>query len=206
MSDSICAFRTFFSLPPFPFHFSTFHRGLRPPPTMSYSWDSTFAALFNRCLERYRSGDEDFDTYYTGDDLAFLESIGYQKREFFDFVEDFADGGDPSLSTAILVASARRDYLRHVMKGETSERVLDPASLPAKTDELAGFVWLPRILAKARAKLRGELDPNTMYGCGGDRNFLSTHDLAPADFLRAVWAAGDDDDAVIDYVRQYSNA
>jgi hypothetical protein len=92
------------------------------------------------------------------------------------------------------------------MKGGKSDRVLDPASLPAKTSEVDGIVWLPRILAKARAKLRGELDPNTMYCCGGDRAFLKRHDIAPADFLRAVWAAGDDDTRVIDYVKRNSRA
>ena len=34
---------------------------------MNYQWDSTFVELFERCLERYRSGDEDFNGYYTED-------------------------------------------------------------------------------------------------------------------------------------------
>jgi len=180
----------------------------RPPSTAflmsDYAWDSTFTALFERCLARYRSGDNDFERYYSAEDLAFLESIGYGKREFFDFVEDHAEIGEPSLTTAVMIAGVRRDYLRVVMKGEKSTRLLDPATLPAKTSEAGGFVWLPRILAKARAKLRGELDPDTMYGCGGDRAFLRRHDIAPADFLRVVWAAGEDDAAVIDYVRRVS--
>jgi hypothetical protein len=173
---------------------------------MSYAWDSEFTALFERCLARYRSGDTDYEGYYSAEDLAFLESIGCAKREFFDFVEDLAEMGEPSLTTAVMVASVRRDYLKEVMKGGKSDRVLDPASLPAKTSEVDGIVWLPRILAKARAKLRGELDPNTMYCCGGDRAFLKRHDIAPADFLRAVWAAGDDDTRVIDYVKRNSRA
>lgn len=167
-----------------------------------YQWDSAFTELFERCVERYRSGDSDFEHYYTDDDLALLASIGYRKREFFDFVEDFAEMGEPTLTTAVMIASVRRDYLHEVMHGARSERVLDPATLPAKTDELAGYVWLPRILAKARAKLRGELDPNTMYSCGGDRAFLRRHDIAPADFLRAVWGAGDDDSKAIDFVKR----
>lgn len=173
---------------------------------MSYAWDSEFTALFERCLARYRSGDTDFRSYYSEADLAFLASIGYQPREFFDFVEDLAEIGEPSLTTAVLIASVRRDYLREIMKGATSGRTLDPVALPAKTSETEGIVWLPRILAKARAKLRGELDPNTMYCCGGDRAFLKRHDIAPSDFLRAVWAAGDDDSAVLDYVRRNSRA
>ncbi len=173
---------------------------------MSFAWDSTFTALFERCLARYRAGDTDFEGYYDSADLSFLDSIGYSKREFFDFVEDLAVGGTPSLTTAVMIASVRRDYLREVMKGAKSDRVLDPATLPAKTSEVEGFVWLPRILAKARAKLRGELDPDTMFCCGGDRAFLSRHDIAPADFLRAVWAAGDDDAKLIDYVKRNSRA
>ncbi|NRB76342.1 MAG: hypothetical protein HRU46_18430 [Verrucomicrobiales bacterium] len=45
-----------------------------------------------------------------------------------------------------------------------------------------------------------------MFSCGGDRNFLRTHDIAPSDFLRAVWAAGDDDSKIVDFVKQYSKA
>lgn len=173
---------------------------------MSYHWNTTFTELFERCLDHYQSGDTNYEYYYSAEDLAFLDSIGYRPREFFDFVEDFAEWGDPSPSTAVMIASVRRDYLAEVMGGKKSERVLDPSALPAKTEELAGFVWLPRILAKARAKLRGELDPDTMYCCGGDRAFLQRHDIAPADFLRAVWAAGDDDGKAIDYVTRNSKA
>lgn len=173
---------------------------------MSYSWDSSFSALFDRCLTRYRSGDTDYSGYYSADDLAFLDSIGYKPREFFDFVEDLAEIGEPSLTTAVMIASVRRDYLTEIMHGAKSDQILDPATLPAKTSEVEGFVWLPRVLVKARAKLRGELDPNTMFCCGGDRAFLKRHDIAPADFLRAVWAAGEDDAKVIDYVKRNSKA
>lgn len=171
-----------------------------------YRWDTTFVELFNRCLERYRGGDEDYTGYYTKEDLTFLTSIGYKPRELFDFVEDFGDGGEPSITTALMIASVRRDYLTWVLGGELSNNEINPADLPGKTDELAGFVWLPRILVKARGKLRGELDPNTMYCCGGDRKFLRDHDIAPADFLRVVWSAGDDDSRVIDFVKRQTKA
>ncbi len=73
-------------------------------------------------------------------------------------------------------------------------------SLPEKDSELGGHRWLPRIITKARAKLAGELDPETMFSCGGDRAFLRSHDIHAADFLRAVWAAGDDDQKIVDYI------
>lgn len=172
-------------------------------PTMSqYQWDTTFTALFERCLERYRSGDTDFNGYYTPADLDFLTEIGCKPRELFDFVEDHAENdGEPSLTTAVLVASVRRDYFRIQMGGVLSSFEISPGSLPPKTAEMEGLVWLPRIIVKARAKLRGELHPEIMYGCGGDRHFLRTHDLAPSDFLRAVWAAEEDDTKILAYVR-----
>lgn len=165
------------------------------------TWNDTFLALFERCVGAYQRGNRDWQTYYTPGDLAFLASIGYQAREFFDFVEDFSDEGEPSASTALLVAAARRDYFHAVQKGVPSGRVLTRDEVPIFGEELNGIRYLPRILAKARAKLRGELDPDLMFGCGGDRNFLKTHGaIHPADFLRRVWAAGDDDEKLAGWV------
>ncbi len=171
---------------------------------MSYSWTATFRTLFDRCADAYRAGNRAYENWYTDADLAFLSSIGCKPRELFDFVEDHcASGGkEPDFETALLVTAARRDYFLVVQKGQPSTHVVTPDQLPAKTSEIQGIVWLPRILAKARAKLCGEMDPDTMYGCGGDRKFLSTHDIHPADFLRTVWAAGDDDQKVIDFVKR----
>lgn len=167
-----------------------------------YHWDRLFTDLFDRCLARYRGGDDDFTGYYGAEDIAFLTSIGYKPREFFDFVEDHGDGGEPSIATAVMIASVRRDFLDVVMHGRLSDREVTPAELPAKDSVLEGYRWLPRILVKARAKLRGELHPDIMYCCGGDRAFLREHDIAPADFLRVVWAADDDDSRVVAYLNR----
>ncbi|NNE93121.1 MAG: DUF5069 domain-containing protein [Verrucomicrobiales bacterium] len=168
----------------------------------NYTWDSTFVELFDRCLTRYRGGDHDFNGYYTEDDLAFLRTIGYKPRELFDFIEDFGDEGEPSLTTAVMIASVRRDFLNVVQNGKLSKEETTPDELPARDAELGGHEWLPRIITKARSKLRGELHPDIMYSCGGDRNFLRSHDLAPADFLRAVWAAEDDDEEILEWVNE----
>ncbi len=168
-----------------------------------YQWDATFLDLFDRCVERFRSGDSDFENYYSEADLEFLRSIGYKKRELFDFVEDTVDwDGDPSRETALMVASVRRDYLNWEMGAELSSHEIKPDELPSKSEVLDGVVWLPRIIMKARGKLRGELDPEIMYSCGGDRKFLREHDIAPADFLRAVWGAGDDDQKILAFVKE----
>ncbi len=158
------------------------------------TWNDTFLTLFDRCVAAYRSGNHDFETYYQPMDLAFLAEIGCKTREFFDFVEDFCEDGEPSASTALLIAAVRRDYFLTVQEGAASERVFTRDDIPTFGDELNGMAYLPRILAKARAKLRGELDPDLMFGCGGDRNFLKKcGEIHPADFLRQVWAADDDD-------------
>jgi hypothetical protein len=167
------------------------------------TWNDRFLDLFDRCVKRYRAGDTDFTGYYEAPaDAALLAEIGYKPREFFDFVEDFCEESTPSPSTALLVAAVRRDYFQVVMKAKPGEKNLTRDDIPTFGDELDGIAYLPRILAKARAKLRGELDPDLMFGCGGDRAFLGRHgDLHLADFLRQVWAAGDDDAKILDWIR-----
>lgn len=167
------------------------------------TWNESFLALFERCLEKYRSGNEDFNSYYSDEDLGFLSAIGYQPREFFDFVEDYADGGDPTPTTALLIAAARRDYFLVVQKGRPSQGpVVTRDGIPAKDSVMEGIVYLPRIIAKAQAKLRGELDPDLMFCCGGDRRFLRDNgNIHPADFLRRVWAADGDDNKVLEWVK-----
>ena len=166
-------------------------------------WNETFLTLFDRCLAAYQSGDADFERYYTCEDSAFLANIGCKPREFFDFVEDFGDSGVPSVSTALLVAAVRRDYFHTVQKGIPSATVLTGDDVPTFGDELEGMAYLPRILAKGRAKLRGELDPDLMFGCGGDRNFLKNHgDIHLADFLRHLWASGADDQKIITWIKE----
>lgn len=172
------------------------------------TWNDTFLELFDRCVSRYRVGDHDFESYYTPADLEFLRENGCQTREFFDFVEDFCEEGIPSPATALLIAAARRDYFLSVQNGAACDApLLTRDDVPTFGEELEGMAYLPRILAKARAKLRGTLDPDLMFGCGGDRNFLHKHgDLHPADFLRQVWAAKDDDHKVAAWIESHINA
>ena len=166
------------------------------------TWNDSFLSLFDRCVAAYRSGNRDFNSYYPPPDLAFLLEIGCRTREFFDFVEDFCEDSAPTPTTALLVAAVRRDYFHAVQDRQPWDGpLLTRDEVPGFGEALQGIAYLPRILAKARAKLRGALDPDLMYGCGGDRNFLRKHgNLHPADFLRVVWAAGEDDSRVADWV------
>lgn len=165
-------------------------------------WDTQFLELFDRCRKLHAEGRRDFDNFYRDADRRFLESIGYQIREFYDFVEDLNNEGEPAASTALLVAAVRRDYFLTIQKGVRSTNVLGRDQVPTFGDTLDGISYLPRIIAKAQAKLRGELDPDLMYGCGGDRNFLQKHgEKHLADFLRHVWAAGENHQKIVDFVR-----
>ena len=165
-------------------------------------WDDRFLALFDRCLRRYQSGDRDWGGYYAAADLALMSSIGCRQREFFDFIEDFGDAGDPAPPTALLVAAVRREYFLFEQRGVTSRVTLAKDDLPTFGDAIGGIHYLPRVIAKARAKLRGELDPDIMFCCGGDRKFLRQHGgIHPADFLRHVWWAGDNDWKMVEFVR-----
>jgi len=126
-------------------------------------------------------------------------------RHVFDFVEDLADDGAPTESTALLVAAARRDYFLVVQKGVASGTELTSSDLPASGEAFEEIPYLPRIIAKAEAKLRGELHPDMMFGCGGDRRFLAAHgDLNPADFLRQIWAADGKVDDVVSFIKKQS--
>ncbi|MBK1884016.1 hypothetical protein JIN85_16470 [Luteolibacter pohnpeiensis] len=171
------------------------------------TWNDQFLTLFDRCVAAYQGGDKDFENYYSEVDLSFLASIGYQPREFFDFVEDYCEYGVPSISTALLVAAARRDFFLTVQHGVPSTNRVTADDVPAKTAEFHGIPYFARIIPKAKAKLRGELDPDLMFGCGGDRRFLANNgDIPLADFLRNVWACGDDDEKLATWVKDQIKA
>ncbi len=158
--------------------------------------------IFARCANAYQVGNFDYEKDYSAQDLAFLKNIGYKPREFFDFIEDYIDEGEPLPSTALLIAAARRDYFLVQQHGTASDNIITRDDLPSFGEEMDGIPYLPRVLAKARGKIRGELDPDIMFGCGGDRNFFSKNgNIEPADFLRHVWAAGANDQKVADWVK-----
>lgn len=166
---------------------------------MSEYWDSKFTSLFNSSCEKYRNGIRDLDSYYDQDDLKFLESIGYKKREFFDFVEDHCDSSDqtPSPETSLLIASVRRDYFLNIQKGIHSKEEIVGSDLPTRDEKIGDYPWLPRIIKKAEGKLRGELDSDIMYFCAGDRKFLSSINIHPADFLKLIWYADGSADQIL---------
>ena len=120
---------------------------------------------------------------------TFFSPSARPNRNFLTSLEDFSKGGEPTLETALAIASVRREYFLTVQKGKASAHVISVAKLPSKDATVEGIGWLPRIIPKAEAKLRGEMPPELMYCCGGDRRFFRSQEIDPAEFLRQAWSA-----------------
>lgn len=169
-----------------------------PSPT---AWKQQFSHLFEAGVQKYRAGHEKAAGLVDADGAKFLASIGYTEQEFFDFIEDFARGGEPTLETTLKIAEVRRDYFLHEQHGTRSPRTIVMADLPSKEAQVDGIGWLPRLIPKAEAKLRGEMPPDLMYGCGGDRKFFKENRVDPAEFLRKVWSAKGNQAEIVAWVK-----
>lgn len=168
-----------------------------------YDWSAEFRKVYEAGCARYEKGERQPAQLFSKSETEFLASNGCSTQELFDFIDDkYRYDGDPSYEAALACASLRRDYLLIVQNGVSSRRQIDMDALPAKTAEVDGIAWLPRLIEKARAKLRGEMPPDLMYGCGGDRPFLRSVNIDLGEFLQLVWRAGDDKRMIVDYVKK----
>lgn len=165
-----------------------------------YDFPAEFRALYERALQQYEAGTRQPDELINAQERQFLAANGISPRHIFDYAEDQFGEGEPGYDHAFAIETVRRDYFLNVQGGVASQRQIDPACLPKKSDPVKGIEWLPRIIPKARAKLRGELPASMMYCCGGDRQFFKEHDLFPAEFLSLVWRHENDDSAIVEWV------
>ena len=168
----------------------------------SQDWRSQLREIYERAVDRFEQGQRDPEKVVGSEALAFLDSIGTSVQELYDFVEDWVEDGEPDFDTVAAMTGVRRTYFLTVQEGKPSNTVIASATLPSGYAELGGYRWLPRIIAKARAKLRGELAPDIMFGCGADRPFLRSVNMEPAEFLKTVWDAGSDDRVILDAVQK----
>lgn len=165
-------------------------------------WKKSFRTLFNLAVDQYRAEKRGADTFFTPAQVAELAAFGYRPQELYDFAEDRVKYGEPDLETALAIAEVRHDYFLQVQNSQMTTKRIDMATLPPKDAAAEGIVWLPRIIEKAKAKLRGEMPDDLMYGCGGDRKFFKTNNVDPVKFLHAVWMADGDDAFVIEFVQK----
>jgi hypothetical protein len=165
-----------------------------------YNFAAKLHPLWEKACRLYAKGQRGAETYFTANETAFLAANGITAQHLYDYAEDFTSGGEPTWDTALAIELVRRDYFLNAQASKPSAVVLDEAKLPAKTDAIRGIEWLPRIIPKAKAKLRGELPPTLMYCCGGDRRFFQTHDIHPAEFLSLIWRNERNDAAIVAWV------
>jgi hypothetical protein len=167
----------------------------------SYHWTQLLRPLYDKAVTLYGQGNRELESYFSAEEISFLTSIGLRPINLYDYAEDLVKYGEPDWETVVLIAAARRDYFLYHQQGITKSAATDSSELPAKTAELEGIAWLPRIIAKATCFLEGGLCLDIMYGCGGDRRFLKEHDIHPADFLRMVWASNGDHEKILAFVK-----
>ena len=167
---------------------------------MSANWKLEFRELYQSAQKRYRDGRNTVNTIFEDKEAEFLYSIGCSVQELFDFVEDSINWGDVEYDQVEGVTALRRDYYVNILSSQPATTMIDPAIIPGKKDEVDGIAWLPRLIVKARAKLTGQLHPDLMYGCGGDRPFLRKCNSNLVDFLKVTRDADDDQD-IINYIK-----
>jgi hypothetical protein len=164
-----------------------------------YEFTEKFRALYDQAVALYAKGQRGADTFFNAADSAWLAANGLAAQHLYDYAEDHNNYGEPGYGNALGIELVRRDYFLNAQGGKTSTTMLDESALPLKTVAVRGIEWLPRLIPKAKAKLRGELPPSLMYCCGGDRAFFKKHDILPAEFLSLVWRNLANDDAIVEW-------
>ncbi|MDR4460294.1 MAG: DUF5069 domain-containing protein [Nitrospirales bacterium] len=172
----------------------------------SSDWIQTFRTLFDQKVLSYKKGTRNADAMFPSEEKDFLRSIGATPQEIYDFVEDWCDDGEPDPDMVVAITQIRRDYFLNDQQGQYSKYVKITDLFPPREAKLAGLEWFPRIIEKAKAKLRGELPPDLMYSCGADRRFLKKTNVDPAEFLQVVREAGDDVEHIVKFVTNRSQA
>ena len=167
-----------------------------------YNYQSHLHTLWEKAVKQYSQGQRGSENYFNDDELKWLLENGVTAQEIYDFAEDDVAGGEPDFTTFAMITDVRRSYFLDKLNSKHDDQKIDPDTYPPKYSEAEGITWLPRIIQKAKAKLLGKLDPDTMYSCGGDRKFLKDNDIHPAEFLRKVAENMDNEAAIIAWVKQ----
>ncbi|MDA1276173.1 MAG: DUF5069 domain-containing protein [Verrucomicrobia bacterium] len=165
-------------------------------------WQAAFQEVYDRGVKAWRAGRRAPKTMFSAEDASFLKTIGCTAQELFDFVDDGQSCGEPDFESVLAVQAIRREYFLNSMGGNYSGRIASMDKLVSKSAAVDGIEWLPRIIQKARLKLRGEMPDDLMYGCGGDRPFLRRMKMTLPGFLSLVRDSGDDDRPIIDAVKK----
>jgi hypothetical protein len=172
----------------------------------NYTFADTFRALYDKAVALYAAGQTDPETYFNAEEKSFLQANGITTQNLYDYAEDHNGYGEPGYDRTLQIETVRRDYFLNAQNGKPSATTIDPATMPLKTEAVQGIDWLPRLIVKTKAKLRGELPSSLMFSCSGDRAFFKKHDINPAEFMSVVWRNENNDAAIVDWVVSKSAA
>ncbi|MDO5472265.1 MAG: hypothetical protein Q4F35_02910 [Akkermansia sp.] len=158
-------------------------------------WNDGFMTLFREAVERYHERPQTpASGFFLPAEVKLLSEIGYTPEEMHAYIQDYATMGDPSPSSILLIAAARRTFFLTAQRGISGNaRPVKAVDLPSADEDFQGIPYLPRIIRKAEAKLHGTLDAGLMFYDEQDRAFLREHgNIHPADFLYLAWTAHGD--------------
>jgi hypothetical protein len=97
------------------------------------------AEIWHRAVNLYESGHQNADEFPIENDLSFLQSLGMNKMDVFDFAEDWVCEGEPDLASFLLIHEHRRDYFWEVQNRlNRPGDWIQPAYLP-KTRKSKGY-------------------------------------------------------------------
>jgi hypothetical protein len=131
---------------------------------MGEDWKQQFRTLFKEGVERHKAGRQISDTMFEADEIQFLEFIGCSSQEMFDFCDDYVRWDDVIYDHVEELQTVRYEYFKNELNSKPASRRMEMDEFPAKSDEVEGIAWLPRLIVKARAKLDGQLPADLMYG------------------------------------------
>jgi hypothetical protein len=131
---------------------------------MTENWRQQFHELFFTGVKRYEAGRQSPETMFETEDITFLESIGCSALEMFDFCDDYVRWGDVIYEHVEELQAVRLEHFQNTLNRQPAKHRMAMDEFPAKSDEVEGIAWLPRLITKARAKLAGSLPADLMYG------------------------------------------
>ena len=82
---------------------------------MNFNYQDTLVKIWNRGVELYQNGHTNYESFPITDDLPFLKSIGLNKIDIFDYVEDWICEGAPDLGTFLLIHDLKPLFSFHCM-------------------------------------------------------------------------------------------
>ena len=81
---------------------------------MNFNYQKELVQIWEKGVKLFKQGNTSPETFPITDELPFLQSIGLNKMDIFDYVEDWICEGTPDLATFLLIHDARRDFLSKI--------------------------------------------------------------------------------------------